>query len=331
MAQAGKTLAALVLASLATQAAASSLRPVTVLHGPDVRLSDLFDDAGEQASRVLGSGPPPGERLVIEAPQLDAIARQFGVDWRSASPGDHTVLERPGRPLAREAVVAALHDALAGGYTLPGELAIEIPGFAPPMIPPEANPTPAVDNINTDPASGRFTAQLSIAGAGSEVVQFSVSGIARQIVQLPVLTHRVMPGEVIAPADLRVTGVPVATVQAAVVRAPADAVGLSARRQLLPGQPIVLADLGPPVLVRRGGTVMLALEVGGLSVTAQGMAMESGGMGEHIHVLNTTSRAVVDAEVTGVGRGRVLPGAVQILPEGRTTLPSRSADLAVQP
>jgi flagella basal body P-ring formation protein FlgA len=321
----------LLSAALALPAAASSLRATTILAGPDVRLSDLFDDAGDEAARVLGSGPPPGERLVIEAPQLDAIARQFGVDWRSSSAADHTVLERPGRPLPRSLVTGALRDALAPAYQLPGQLQIDLPGFAPPMMPLDITPVVAVDALDRDPASGHFDAQLSVAGQGNEVIRFAASGIARQVIDLPVLTRRMMPGEVVAAEDLRIAGVPVNVVQAAVVRAPADAVGLSVKRPLMPNQPIVLADLGPPILVHRGGSVRLALDVGGLSVTAQGMALEDGGMGEHVRVLNTTSRAIVDAEVTGVGRGRVLPGDVSTLPEGANVPQARGADLAARP
>ena len=63
------------------------LRPITTLHAQVVRLKDLFDDAGRNADRVLGPGPAPGGRIVVEARQLAAIARQFDVDWRPISSG----------------------------------------------------------------------------------------------------------------------------------------------------------------------------------------------------------------------------------------------------
>ena len=63
-------------------AQAATLRAMTTLHASVVRLSDLFDDAGANADRVLGPGPGAGGRIVVEAAQLGAIARQFGVDWR---------------------------------------------------------------------------------------------------------------------------------------------------------------------------------------------------------------------------------------------------------
>ena len=72
---------------------AATLRTMTSLHAPTVRLSDLFDDAGDKANLVLGPGPAAGARIVVEAPQLAAIARQFGVDWRPASSADRAVLD----------------------------------------------------------------------------------------------------------------------------------------------------------------------------------------------------------------------------------------------
>ena len=92
-----------------------TLRTMTTLHAPVVRLSDLFDDAGANAERVLGPGPGAGGRIVVEAAQLGAIARQFGVDWRPASSADRAVLDRPGRPLRREDVLDAVRNALDRG------------------------------------------------------------------------------------------------------------------------------------------------------------------------------------------------------------------------
>ena len=89
-----------------------SLRSMTTLHGPTVYLRDLFDDAGVGADRVLGPGPEPGGRIVVEAAQLNAIARQFNVEWRSVSRADRAVLEWPGRPLRKEEAIDAARLAL---------------------------------------------------------------------------------------------------------------------------------------------------------------------------------------------------------------------------
>ena len=130
-------------APVATQAA--MLRPLTLLASPVVLLSDLFDDAGEQAARPLGPAPAPGQSIVVEAPQLAAIARQFGVAWHPASPGDRSILQRRGTALPREAVVAAVRATLAaqGAGEGAGRATSTCPISTRPWSPPRRARTPS--------------------------------------------------------------------------------------------------------------------------------------------------------------------------------------------
>ncbi len=129
---------------------AATLRTMTTLHAPVVRLSDLFDEAGADAERVLGPGPGAGGRIVVEAAQLGAIARQFAVDWRPASSADRAVLDRPGRPMRRDDVLAAVRSALvADGAS--DDCDVELVGFTAPLVPLESDPRPVVADLD-DPA-----------------------------------------------------------------------------------------------------------------------------------------------------------------------------------
>jgi len=87
-------------------------------------------------------------------------------------------------------------------------------------------------------------------------------------------------------------------------------VGMALHRSAVAGQPLPLADLGLPVAVAKGSRVDLALQIPGLSLEAVGLALEAGAVGDHIHVLNPASHAVVEAEVVGPGRARVMPGSL---------------------
>src|SRR5580698_1805276 len=120
--------------SVIAPAEAASLRPVTTLQGARVYLRDLFDDAGANAGSVLGPGPVPGGRIVVEARQLKAIAVQYGVDWRPVSSADRAVLEWPGHPMKREDILTVVRAALVAGGATPG-CDVDIPGFSPPIVP----------------------------------------------------------------------------------------------------------------------------------------------------------------------------------------------------
>jgi flagella basal body P-ring formation protein FlgA len=311
----------LVLGLAATQGAAATLRPATTLQRPDVLLSDLFDDAGPLAQRVLGPGPAPGERITVAAPQLAAIARQFGVDWRPASSADRAVLERPGRLLAREALLAPLRAALRGAGA-PADFELNTPDFAAPMVPQEAAVQAAVEQLDYDPASGRFTASLALSAAGMAAQRLRLSGEVTELVELPVPVRRLLPGSVVQADDLRLAWVHAALVRGEVARAPARAVGMALRRSAVAGQPLPLVDLGPPVAVAKGSRVAMALQIPGLSLEAVGQALDGGAVGERIRVLNPSSRAVVEAEIVGPGQVRVMPGSLpQPAPSVQAALP----------
>jgi flagella basal body P-ring formation protein FlgA len=117
---------------------------------------------------------------------------------------------------------------------------------------------------------------------------------------------------------VRLARVHVATVHADVARDPAAVIGMQLKRQIQAGAPIPIADLMQPTQITRGDAVQLQLQVSGLSLTGQGVALESGAAGEKIRVRNVSSQAVLEAEVLGPGVVRVVPGTSPIISQART-------------
>jgi len=310
------TAAALFL-GLAAGTQAATLRTTTSLTAPVVRLSDLFDGAGTNADRVLGPGPAPGGRIVVESAQLGAIAAQFGVDWRPMSSGDRAVLDRPGRTLRNDEALEPLRAALSDAGAAPG-FELKLADFVPPLVPSAGTPGVQVTRLDYDAAAGRFTAVLSVSAGDMEPFTVRVVGRAEETMEMPVAIARLPMGSVLRAADVRMARVRMSLVHGEVARRPEEAVGMQLRRQTVPGQPVPLADLARPTLVQRGATVLMQLDSQGLSLTAQGQAVEAGAAGERIHVINPVSRAVIEAEVTGLNRVRVEPDAVPTMAAVRT-------------
>ena len=288
---------------------AATLRSVTTLHAAVVRLSDLFDEAGANADRVLGPGPGEGGRIVVEAAQLGAIAHQFGVDWRPASSGDRAVLDRPGRPLRREDALDAVKSALIGAGASP-DCDIELPGFTPPLVPFEADPRPVVSDMEYEPAAGRFSAVLSITGAAMEPIHMRLTGRVDDTIDLPVATTRLLAGSVLRADDVHIARVHTMLVRSEVVRRTDDAIGMQLKRALAAGQPLMVSELMRPSMVQKGAAVTMLLDSPGITLSAQGQALESGAIGERIRVLNPVSRAVLEAEIIGPDRVRVAPNSM---------------------
>jgi len=75
------------------------------------------------------------------------------------------------------------------------------------------------------------------------------------------------------------------------------AVGMEARVVIYPGRPVRAADLGPPAIVERNQIVMLTYRTGGLAILTDGRALNRGGVGDVIRVMNLTSRTTVTGQI----------------------------------
>ena len=88
-------------------------------------------------------------------------------------------------------------------------------------------------------------------------------------------------------------------------------VGMAPKRLIKAGEPVRQTDVAPPVVVKRGATVMMIYARGGLLLTAAGRALDNAAVGESVEVENLHSDIIVEgiAQADGsieVGYGRVL-------------------------
>jgi flagella basal body P-ring formation protein FlgA len=287
-------------------AGAATLRAFRTLSGATVRLSDLFGDLAAP-DRVLGAAPAPGTRILVKAPQLAAIARDFGVDWRPVSGAEQTIIERDSTAYPRSALEALLRAPLTSAGA-PPDAGISLPDYAPPMLPAGATPHATLADFNYDPASYRFSALLMVSVPDTEPVALRLAGEVVPMVDVAMLTHHLQAGSVLSAQDVNAGRVPAVSLRGEPALNPTAAIGLALRRDMPPGRPLVMGDLVHPVLIARNATVRMALTAGAIALSAEGTALEDGVMGAHIRVLNPSSHAVILAEVTGADEVRIMPG-----------------------
>lgn len=303
---------------LAVPARAATLRPFTTLSAPVVRLGDLFAGAGSEAAEVLGPAPAPGSRISVEAPQLAAIARDFGVDWKPQTGFERAVLVRPGEPLRRAPVLAALRKALAGLGAAPGSRLV-LDGFSPPILPVGAEPRIVVEQLSFDASEGEFQGVLAIALADDPGVTMAVAGRSVRTVALPVAAHRLDPGMVLEKADFVIHEIEASRARPGVLREVDAALGQTVRQAVPAGAPVPRDDLTPLPAVARGQRVRMEIAAPGLAVTAVGVALSDAATGERVDVLNPASHAVVRAAVLGPGLVEVAEGSIPLRGAGIPT------------
>jgi flagella basal body P-ring formation protein FlgA len=251
----------------------------------------------------------------VEAAQAAAIARQFGISWHSRTNAERVVIDRPARLLGREEFIAALHSALAGAGASP-DADVELVGYAAPLVAEGGNFQAAIEQVDFEPVSGRFTATLAMSIAGEPVVRMRLSGRAQEMVDAVVPTHRLALGTVLRSEDVQMVRVKVVPGHPDIAHTLEQVVGKAARRQVATGQPLLLSDVGRPFIIQKGSRVMMLLQAPGLSMTATGLATEPGGLGDRITVVNSFTGALIDGIVSGNDQ-------VEIQANGASRMPAR--------
>lgn len=81
-----------------------------------------------------------------------------------------------------------------------------------------------------------------------------------------------------------------------------SAIGLEVRSTIYAGRPVTPDNIGPPTLVERNQIVALVFQSGGLSIVAEGRALERGADGDVIRAMNLASRSTLTGRVTATGQ-----------------------------
>lgn len=194
-------------------------------------------------------------------------------------------------------VEAVLSDALSRQITT-GRLQMEMDNRAVELRAPAGAGSLTVENLYYNPVQGRFAAEMIVADT-RPVVRLPVSGRAYGVVQVPVLSRRIAPGDVIGPGDVDWQDVRADLAGSDIAATDAQLIGLTPRRGVPVNQPVRLRDLQSPRVVDKGSLVTITLATENLTLSVQGKALQDGGRGDVIRVVNTQSNRILEATVAG--------------------------------
>ncbi|HZH11224.1 MAG TPA: flagellar basal body P-ring formation chaperone FlgA [Microvirga sp.] len=146
---------------------------------------------------------------------------------------------------------------------------------------------------------------LRLAFAAAAAAGASHAAMAEErILPVPVVT--IYPGDMINESMLKDRAFPATyRYRTAVVESPRILTGKTARRTLLPGEPIPMNAVDDPKLVTRGMQTAILFEEGGLSIVGVGIPLQSGTMGETVQVKNVDSGRIITGRVQADGRIRI--------------------------
>jgi flagellar basal body P-ring formation protein FlgA len=131
---------------------------------------------------------------------------------------------------------------------------------------------------------------------------------AAQELEVPVPRAVIYPGDVIG-EDMLVPRAFIASTVArhSIFESREGLVGKVAKRTLLPLQPIPISYIRDPYLVTQGKTATVVFQYGGLTITANALALQNGGLGDVVTLRNLDSGTVIRGTVVADGSVRMDP------------------------
>ncbi len=295
-------MATVVMALVAGQAFAATPKTESFVTRDKITLGDVFDDVTANADYYLAPAPAAGKATVLNAGDLSRIAEAFHLGWKPQTNLEQVVVRRAAAEASPQVVgaadiQAALQEPLAEkmkGQKFDTELFDQTVSL---RVPKTADKTVNVESLVYDAAQGTFKATVSAQAAPG--VKKEIKGRLYPLVQVPVLKSALRPGEVISAADIDTVGMRRGNISPNVLTDAGKLIGRTPKHGLPAMRPVAAGDVQAPLLIKKGDLVTMELKSGVISLTAKGRALDSGAEGEAIRIMNTNSKQVVDAVVTG--------------------------------
>lgn len=282
-----------------------SLKGEITVNGEFVRLGDLIDNAGANATAPIFRAPELGASGTIQVYRVIEAARAQGISVFDTRGLAEVVVLRASRTIALPELERVVAEAAAKQYAFANakDLAVTFDAYVRALaIEPGAADTPRLSQFFYEPRTQRFEANVDVPGSAAlRRRPVRISGALYETAEVVTLGRALARGETIRASDIIAERRPKLEAADAIHRTD-TAIGQAARRDLRAGQFLHAADLMKPELVGRGDTVTLVFESPGVKLTVQAKALEAGTQGDLVQVLNTQSKRIVQATVDGPGR-----------------------------
>ena len=278
-----------------------------VIDGDYIRLGDIFENVGDRGTIAIARAPAPGSHAVYDVRRLAAIASTYGVKWRAKSWFDRVVVKRNSIVIGRDEIESEiLKEIRKSGLQGEWEVLLRNRHFAL-KLPADRPATLEISNLNIDQRLGRFTATVASPAGHAMPTRRTVNGRLYRIIEVPTVNRRIAKRDVIRKGDIEWIKMRSAQVNRNVIVDAEQLIGKTPRRGLRPGQPIRSGDVRTPIIVTKGSLVTMVLKTGNMVLTSKGRAVDNGSMNEAVRVMNTKSKAVIEAIVTSPNMVRVVP------------------------
>lgn len=286
---------------------AAELKPELMVVERVVRLSDLFYDAGENASQIVFEAPAPGKSKSISAKDLQRIATRYGIDWERPTYLKRVNLMRLSSTIAAAEISELVHQhAITAGAN--PDTQVRFFGRNNGVVVPLDTQIGELDfeQFSLNEKKDRFNSVLLVPSGGDLPIRLSINGTLEEVREVPVFNRSILPGEEITEKDINWINYPANRLTNRTILSSTQLVGMTVRRPIRAEKLVNSNDITPPVAVEKGTAVTMLVRSNLMILTATGRALENGGIGDTIRVINSKSRLTVDATILSAGQVEIV-------------------------
>jgi len=274
-------------------AAELRLKAVVTVDDGVLRIGDLFDGAGKLAAREIGPAPMPGATAIYRANHLAAIARAHALSWQPHSTDLRVKVTRSDSAALKLDVNRMVTDALTT-QGIDGPIEVDLARHPAKLA--ALGGGADLTRLRVNRLNGRFTAEV----VDDSNMRVKIAGRFYSVLNIPTPTRALTRGKTISSENLTWTETRIPGSPRDLALTMDEVVGMSVRRTVRPGDPLRHGDLDQPALVTKGGLVTMTLKAPGMLLSGTGRALEDGGLGDMVQIMNTRSKRTVEGVVVGV-------------------------------
>lgn len=277
-----------------------TLKEKSTVEDEYIRLGDLFDGLDDSLDdKIVSKSPALAKEVTLTADWLGKLARSNGIKWTPANNEVKIVVTRAAKEIAKEELLKAFTEQLVKeGMPKSAQVTLnKIRLFT--VLPVNTAYEIVIEKAEYTPATYAVSGTARIMVDGKALESMELSGKAVPIIRIPIAERTLASGQIITDKDVSIKSVREDILRNEIPARMEDLIGKEIKRTVRAGQPLTKDDVRTKVMVPKGKTVTLSFTKKGILLSTQGKALENGGLGDTVRVMNLQSKTVVTGTVTG--------------------------------
>ena len=275
-----------------------TLKDEARIDGNNIMLADIFDGINPADNRKIASAPKPLDSMVLDAGFLSQVAKGYGLDYKIRTGYEKIRVYRNGKIVDASTVASLLKDALAD-KGVGDDYDVSLLNNEVIAVPSDNELDLEISELAYSDKTSMVVAVLRVRSGGEVFADYKLNARVHQMTEVPVMRGTVGVGKIINEADIAYERVRTDKIRSNIALSADELIGRYAKRTLKAGQMVSVNDLKVPTMVAKGKQVRVIFRKPYMTLTIIGKALDSGTKDEMVRVMNTTSKAIINAVVAG--------------------------------